>query len=248
MLSKSEVDKIKQKYPKGTPIRLFKMAGEDQLPFGTEGKVKKVDDIGQIHVIWETGGMLALNPELDTFEIISPEEIVSEQKCKEFIDKVNKVLREIDYNRLNLSCNNENTDYASDTLLKMHHAFEEVYGEGYVEESYGMVMMPAVVRGRNTDVHGLAIVTLDLKSAGEHWGTIFLTPMGVLDQQSKELTAEQMNLLNKYYGPYDYWYTPLIERDIHVDFTTMPEQAANIRRKVDELLVAGEEPKMEGPT
>ena len=46
MLSKSEVDKIKQKYPKGTPIRLFKMAGEDQLPFGTEGKVKKVDDIG----------------------------------------------------------------------------------------------------------------------------------------------------------------------------------------------------------
>ena len=97
-----------------------------------------------------------------------------------------------------------------------------------MEENYGMVMVPAVVRGRNTDVYGLAIVTLDLKSAGEHWGTIFLTPMGVLDQQSEKLTAEQMNLLKKYYVSYDYWYTPLIERDIHVDFTTMPEQAANI--------------------
>ena len=38
----------------------------------------------------------------------------------------------------------ENTSYAAETLLAMHQAFEEVYGEGYVDESYGMVMMPAV--------------------------------------------------------------------------------------------------------
>lgn len=33
-------------------------------------------------------------------------------------------------------------------------------------------------RGRNTGHMGLGIVTLDLESFGEHWGTFFLTPKG----------------------------------------------------------------------
>ena len=48
-------------------------------------------------------------------------------------------------------------------------------------------------------------------------------------------------------NPYDYWYTPLVERDHHVNFTDMPETVANIRRLVDESLVAGEVQQMEGP-
>ena len=125
--------------------------------------------------------------------------------------------------------------------------FEEVYGEGYVDEKYGMVMMPAVVKGTESGIKALALVTLDLESSGEHWGTTFLTPGGPLVQGNAELTEEQKRAIREYYIPYDYWYTPLVERDHHVNFTDMPETVANIRRLVDESLVAGEVQQMEGP-
>ena len=54
--------------------------------------------------------------------------------------------------------------------------------KGYVDESYGMVMMPAVVKGTESGIKALALVTLDLESSGEHWGTTFLTPGGPLVQ------------------------------------------------------------------
>lgn len=247
MLDRKEVERIKKMYPKGTPIRLYEMAGESQMPFGTEGKVTGVDDTGQIHVAWETGSSLALNPVLDRFEIISLNEIMGRQKCQEFMDKVGEVIKDVDLARLDASCNSEQTDYASETLLAMHRAFEEVYGEGYVQEAYGMVMMPAIVREDDSGVYALSIVMLDLESSGEHWETRFLTPMGVLDQQSSELSDEQRAYLKKNFASYDYWYTPLVERDHHVDFASMPEQAANIRRKVDEWLVTGETEQTEGP-
>lgn len=37
---------------------------------GLIGKVEYVDDIGQIHVQWENGSSLALNADIDKFEII----------------------------------------------------------------------------------------------------------------------------------------------------------------------------------
>lgn len=40
------------------------------VPSGTIGIVTSVDDMGQIHVRWETGSGLPLNPEVDKFEII----------------------------------------------------------------------------------------------------------------------------------------------------------------------------------
>ena len=52
MLSKAEVDEIKRMYPQGMKIRLIEMQGEPQMPDGLEGKVKMVDDAGQIHVAW----------------------------------------------------------------------------------------------------------------------------------------------------------------------------------------------------
>ena len=152
-----------------------------------------------------------------------------------------------DFLLLNMSCNTENTSYAAETLLAMHQAFEEVYGEGYVDEKYGMVMMPAVVKGTESGIKALALVTLDLESSGEHWGTTFLTPGEPLVQGNAELTEEQKRAIREYYIPYDYWYTPLVERDHHVNFTDMPETVANIRRLVDESLVAGEVQQMEGP-
>ena len=218
MLKREEIARIKEMYPKGTPIRLYSMEGEQSVPPGSRGVVDHVDDIGKIHM-----------------------------KEQAVIDKVNEILDKTDFLLLNMSCNTENTSYAAETLLAMHQAFEEVYGEGYVDEKYGMVMMPAVVKGTESGIKALALVTLDLESSGEHWGTTFLTPGGPLVQGNAELTEEQKRAIREYYIPYDYWYTPLVERDHHVNFTDMPETVANIRRLVDESLVAGEVQQMEGP-
>ena len=110
-----------------------------------------------------------------------------------------------------------------------------------------MVMMPAVVCGRDSGIRTLALVTLDLESSGEHFGTIFMTPVGMMEQGSSFLSEKQKQALAEYYIPYDYWYTPLVERDHHVDFTQMPEEVADIRRMVDELLVQGEAFHMNEP-
>ena len=40
------------------------------VPSGTIGTVTSIDDMGQIHVSWETGSGLALNPDVDKFEIM----------------------------------------------------------------------------------------------------------------------------------------------------------------------------------
>ena len=246
MLKREEIARIKEMYPKGTPIRLYSMEGEQSVPPGSRGVVDHVDDIGQIHMKWENGSCLALNIEVDRFDIITQQDDISEKKEQEFIDKVNEILDKTDFLLLNMSCNTENTSYAAETLLAMHQAFEEVYGEGYVDESYGMIMMPAVVRGRESGIKALALVTLDLESSGEHWGTTFLTPGGPLVQGNAELTEEQKRAIREYYIPYDYWYTPLVERDHHVNFTDMPETVANIRRLVDaELEYMVMEPRKE---
>ncbi len=217
------------------------------MPPGSKGTVDHVDDMGQIHMRWENGSSLALNVEVDQFDIITQQEEISDKKAQEFIEKIDKILESIDFKQLHISCNRGNTSYAAEKLLAMHQAFEEVYGEGYVEESYGMVMMPAVIKSRESGIHALALVTLDLESAGEHWGTTFLSPGGPLTQGYEGLTEVQKMAIKKFYSPYDYWYTPLVERDHHVDFTDMPESVADIRRMVDEYLAAGQVQEMEGP-
>lgn len=60
MLKREEVERIKEKYPKGTPIRLYSMEGEHTVPPGSRGVVDHVDDIGQIHMKWENGSSLAV--------------------------------------------------------------------------------------------------------------------------------------------------------------------------------------------
>ena len=62
-------------------------------PSGMEGKVIDVDDIGQIHVEWENGSTLALNVEEDDFTVVPQKETLSEKKCREFLGKVNEILK-----------------------------------------------------------------------------------------------------------------------------------------------------------
>lgn len=66
-----DVASIKKKYPAGTRIRLINMDDPwHPVEPGTEGTVKLVDDIGQIHMKWDNGRTLALVPGQDEFEII----------------------------------------------------------------------------------------------------------------------------------------------------------------------------------
>lgn len=68
-MNKETLEKIKSSYIPGTKVLLHKMYGES-LPDGLIGEIRKVDDIGQVHVNWENGSTLALNIELDNFEVI----------------------------------------------------------------------------------------------------------------------------------------------------------------------------------
>lgn len=83
MLNREEVKKLKEIYPKGTQIRLLRMNGEEQMPYGLQGTVRLVDDIGQIHISWENGSSLPVNTEEDEFEIISQQEMESGEQSEE---------------------------------------------------------------------------------------------------------------------------------------------------------------------
>lgn len=69
-IDKMRIQLMKQLYFKGLKIKLIHMEGENQMPFGLVGRIEYVDDIGQIHVKWENGSSLALNADIDEFEII----------------------------------------------------------------------------------------------------------------------------------------------------------------------------------
>lgn len=55
-------------YPIGTRVRLIHMDDPHPVPPNTYGIVTHIDDIGQIHVNWQNGSTLALNPAVDKFE------------------------------------------------------------------------------------------------------------------------------------------------------------------------------------
>lgn len=55
-------------YPAGTRVRLIAMNDPQAPTPGTEGTVRLVDGIGDIHVAWDTGSSLALIPGVDEFE------------------------------------------------------------------------------------------------------------------------------------------------------------------------------------
>lgn len=58
---------IKALFPAGTVIVLEKMDDIQAPKPGTKGIVDYVDDVGTIHVKWETGSSLGLIPDIDKF-------------------------------------------------------------------------------------------------------------------------------------------------------------------------------------
>lgn len=71
IISTETLHLMREQYKPGTKVRLIKMDDPQAVPSGTIGEVFFVDDIGTIHVKWETGSSLGLVQEVDTFEIIS---------------------------------------------------------------------------------------------------------------------------------------------------------------------------------
>lgn len=67
---KQDIEQIKKKYPKGTKIELIRMNDTQAPPTGTKGTVDYIDDIGTIHMIWETGSTLGLVEGEDEFRIM----------------------------------------------------------------------------------------------------------------------------------------------------------------------------------
>lgn len=54
------VSYIRDVYKQGDRVQLIRMKDEPQMARGLRGTVTKVDDIGQIHVNWDSGSTLAL--------------------------------------------------------------------------------------------------------------------------------------------------------------------------------------------
>lgn len=146
-----------------------------------------------------------------------------------YIERLNTLLETVDFTRLDRSCNSKTDGYAREILKQMHDLFLEVYHTDDLNYSdYEFVDVPAVIRGRNTGHIGLGVVTLDLQSSGEHNGTWFLTPRGVIDQGFEEMKPADEKYLASVYIPYNYWYTVYIQRDHHVDFDHVPAKVAGM--------------------
>ena len=54
------IEVIKHDYPKGTRVVLVRMEDEQAPSKGTLGTVDYVDDIGTVHISWDTGSKLGV--------------------------------------------------------------------------------------------------------------------------------------------------------------------------------------------
>ena len=70
-MDSKNVEKIRNSFPAGTRIELIRMGSDPKgVPDGTKGTVAYVDDIGTIHMKWETGSSLGLILGEDLFKVI----------------------------------------------------------------------------------------------------------------------------------------------------------------------------------
>ena len=68
--TREQVQRIRDRYPPGTRLRLNHMDDPQAVPDGTEGTVQAVDDAGQLLMKWDNGRSLSLVPGEDSFSVI----------------------------------------------------------------------------------------------------------------------------------------------------------------------------------
>lgn len=59
-ISERIVERLRKEYPAGTRVELVSMEDFQAPPAGTKGIVRSVDDMGTIHVNWDTGSSLGV--------------------------------------------------------------------------------------------------------------------------------------------------------------------------------------------
>lgn len=64
-MNRKRVEVLRKQYPSGCTVALVHMDDEFAPPAGTKGTVIHVDDIGGIHIAWETGSTLGVVPGVD---------------------------------------------------------------------------------------------------------------------------------------------------------------------------------------
>jgi hypothetical protein len=157
-------------------------------------------------------------------------------RTDQYVDFINScILPFIDYSKLQASYDSDMV-YAKGVLNRLHTAMVTIYGTDTLDggdTGDGFVIIPGVVRGRDSEKMGLALLRLDLSSSGEHLATDFLCRYGVISQDLANVSRTNNNddvLLSEAkeivatYLPYDYCYTAVIPDDIHVGKTGLPEE------------------------
>jgi hypothetical protein len=141
-----------------------------------------------------------------------------------YVDYLNEnILPVIDYGKLHTSYGTDMV-YAKGVLNVLHEAMVKIYGGERLDCDYlddGYVVVPGVVRGRESGNVCLALLDLDLSSSGEHWGTDFLCKYGVVTHSKDSPAGKAMS---NHIGVYDYCYTAKIPGDIHVSHAKLPKE------------------------
>ena len=69
--SRELVERLRERYPKGTRVELVRMDDPQAPPAGTRGTVIGVDDIGSLMVSWDNGSGLSVAYGEDLVKIVS---------------------------------------------------------------------------------------------------------------------------------------------------------------------------------
>ena len=81
--ARRQAQRYKELYPPGTRLMLLSMEDPyEPVESGTRGTVKTVDDMGQIHMLWDNGRTLALVPGEDSFRTLTESELAQEARLK----------------------------------------------------------------------------------------------------------------------------------------------------------------------
>ena len=119
------------------------------------------------------------------------------------------------------------TGHMKELLKDMTDRFREIYGASELAEDMEFVLVPAVIRVRESGKILAGVVQLDLTSSGEHYGTDFFTKYGVLNPDNKELQPHEQEHLKSLH-PYDYFTTVHYPGDIHTDWSKCNDEIFGI--------------------
>ena len=220
----------RERYPAGTRIKLISMGNDpNPIPDGMKGTVEYIDDIATVFCRFDNGRRLGLAYGEDHFRPLTQHELL-EEKCARNYDKYAEAVYRDIFPRVNLDrlaneCANADDTYTTEILRELHDKFVEIYDTDTVDGLAGFVQVPAIIESLQTGDYYPGVVTLDMSSSGEHWGSCVVTPEGISqDGASDEDEAERMERIT----PYRYWYTVNCESDIHVDMADCPDDIRDI--------------------